>query len=89
VVDAKYVVEAGTSANRDHVYQALAYCTAARVRRGYVVYAQGPAQPSVHRIRGADIEIVQFPLDLSQPPAELLEQLDILASRIAGTSGTA
>lgn len=85
VVDAKYVIETGSSANRDHVYQVLAYCMATRVRRGYVVYAEGPAQPSVHRIHGADIEIVQYPLDLSQPPAVLLTQLAQLAVRIAGT----
>jgi 5-methylcytosine-specific restriction enzyme subunit McrC len=89
VVDAKYVIETGSSANRDHVYQVLAYCTAARVRRAYVVYAEGPAQPAVHRIQGTGIEIVQYPLNLSQPPAELLTQLDKLAARIAGTRNAA
>ena len=89
VIDAKYVIETGSSANRDHVYQVLAYCTAARVRRGYIVYAEGPSQPIVHRIPGADIEIVQYPLDLSQPPAELLTQLDGLAMQIAGGSSAA
>lgn len=84
VIDAKYVIETGSSANRDHVYQVLAYCTAAQVNRGYVVYAEGPAQPSVHRITGTDVEIMQYPLDLSQTPAGLLAQIDSLAARIAG-----
>ena len=53
VIDAKYVIETGSSANRDHIYQVLAYCTAAQVNRGHVVYAEGPAQPSVHRITGS------------------------------------
>jgi 5-methylcytosine-specific restriction enzyme subunit McrC len=86
VIDAKYVIETGSSANRDHMYQVLAYCTAARVRRGYIVYAEGPAQPAVHRIQGTDIEITQYPLNLSQPPTELLTQLDKLAAQIAGIS---
>lgn len=89
VIDAKYVIETGSSAHRDHMYQVLAYCTAARVRRGYVVYAEGPAQRSVHRITGTDIEIMQYPLDLSQTPAGLLAQIDSLAARIAGTSSAA
>jgi 5-methylcytosine-specific restriction enzyme subunit McrC len=86
VVDAKYVIETGSSAHRDHIYQVLAYCTAAQVSRGYVVYAEGPAQPSIHRINASDIEIVQYHLDLSKPPTELLSQLRKLAARIAGTT---
>jgi 5-methylcytosine-specific restriction enzyme subunit McrC len=86
VIDAKYVIETGSSAHRDHIYQVLAYCTAARVNRGYVIYAEGPKQPTVHQIHGTDIEIVQYPLDLSRSPAELLSQLAKLAARIAGTT---
>jgi 5-methylcytosine-specific restriction enzyme subunit McrC len=84
VIDAKYMIETGSSGHRDHLYQVLAYCTAARVRRGFVVYAEGPERASVHRILNSDIEIVQYPLDLSRPPAVLLAQLDELARRIAG-----
>jgi 5-methylcytosine-specific restriction enzyme subunit McrC len=86
VIDAKYVIETGSSANRDHIYQVLAYCTAAQVNRGYVIYAEGPAQPFVHRIRGTDIEIVQYPLDLSQSPSELLSELAKLAAQIVEIS---
>jgi 5-methylcytosine-specific restriction enzyme subunit McrC len=89
VIDAKYVIETGSSAHRDHIYQVLAYCTAAQVSRGYVIYAEGPAQPSVHQIHGTDIEIVQYPLDLAQPPVELLSQLAKLATRIAGITSAA
>ena len=89
VIDAKYMIETGSSAHRDHLYQVLAYCTAARVRRGYIVYAEGPSEPSVHHIRGTDIEILQYPLDLSQPVSDLLAQLAALAAQITGTTSAA
>jgi 5-methylcytosine-specific restriction enzyme subunit McrC len=85
VTDAKYTVTRGPKGHPDHLYQVVTYCTVLGVRRGFLVYAQGPeAGHRTLRIRGSDIEIVQYPLDLTQPPSNLLHQIQVLADEIAG-----
>lgn len=78
-VDAKYKAASpdGRYPNADQ-YQMLAYCTALRLPRAYLVYAQG-ADQAVRRIRNTAIEIVEYPLDLSDTPRGLLTQIDRLA----------
>lgn len=91
VFDAKYKLEGDSRGipNAD-VYQMLAYCTALRLGRGYLVYAKGEGEPLTHYIANVDppVEIVQYPLDLSAPPAGLLAQIDQLAETALG-SGSA
>jgi 5-methylcytosine-specific restriction enzyme subunit McrC len=87
VFDAKYKLEGDSRGipNAD-VYQMLAYCTALGLRRGYLVYAKGEGEPLTHHIANVDppVEIVQCPLDLNVPPADLLAQIDRLAETALG-----
>src|SRR5690625_4956861 len=80
VFDAKYI--AASSSNRypnaNH-YQLLAYCTALDVPVGWLVYAgRGPVRE--YRIANTDITIVEYPLDLSMEPEELLRRVARLAT---------
>jgi 5-methylcytosine-specific restriction enzyme subunit McrC len=79
VFDAKYKLEDASSGypNAD-VYQMLAYCTALRLKRGWLVYAEG-VNHGERRIRHTDIRVSPYPLDLSVPPSEILRQIDNLA----------
>jgi 5-methylcytosine-specific restriction enzyme subunit McrC len=79
VVDAKY--KAHTPA--PDAYQMLAYCTVYGLRHGHLVYVTGDQPPIRHVVRNAGVEIVCHALDLSKPPEALLEQVDLLAARIA------
>ncbi|NEE01148.1 McrC family protein [Phytoactinopolyspora halotolerans] len=76
VFDAKYKIERDDRGvpNAD-IYQMLAYCTALQLRRGYLVYAKGAAAPVVHEIVNTDpsVEVVQYPLDLSGSPQQILD----------------
>ncbi|OJV83562.1 MAG: restriction endonuclease [Cellulomonas sp. 73-92] len=84
VLDAKYKL--GTADGRypeADLYQVHAYCTALGLRRGWLVYAGSRAEgaaPSRHRIRNTEIDIVQWPLDVSRKPSELLRDVEQLAS---------
>ncbi|NNU27312.1 McrC family protein [Isoptericola sediminis] len=83
VFDAKYKLgsEDGGYPTSD-VYQMHAYCTALGLRRGYLVYAGSRAEgagASTHRILNTEIDVVQWPLDVRAVPAELLDQIDVLA----------
>ena len=73
IFDAKYKVSRsdGRYPNADH-YQMLAYCTALKVPRAWLVYAQGGAGPVVRRIVNTDVSVVEYPLDLRPEPEDLL-----------------
>ena len=79
MVDAKYKAAdpRGSYPNADH-YQMLAYCTALEVPTAWLVYAGG-GHPRRRRIVNTDITVVEYPLDLSANPRELLAQIDLLA----------
>lgn len=81
IFDAKYKVAdgAGQYPNADH-YQMLAYCTALQVPRAWLVYAQGSGGPVDRHVRYTQKHIVEYPLDLSAAPDDLLRQVDVLAS---------
>lgn len=83
VADAKYKAASWTGdyPNADK-YQMLAYCTALGVRRAWLVYAQG-GEPTVRRVRNSDVEIVEWPLDLSSSPQSLLRQVAALIESMA------
>jgi 5-methylcytosine-specific restriction enzyme subunit McrC len=80
IIDAKYKVSdaSGRYPNADH-YQMLAYCTALGVPRAWLVYAQGSGRPVGRKVRNSDVRIVEYPLDLSAPPSDLLRQISTLA----------
>ncbi|MFE4081284.1 restriction endonuclease [Paenarthrobacter sp. YIM B13468] len=84
VYDSKYTAagDAGASLNADH-YQLLAYCTALRVPTAWLVYA-GPGEMKLRRILNTDIDIVEYPLDLSLPPSEILAAVADLAEQSWG-----
>ena len=87
VADAKYKAASSTGRypNADK-YQMLAYCTALGVRRAWLIYAQG-GEPVLRRVRNTEIDLVEWPLDLSRTPDEILEQVAVLAREMARTSG--
>lgn len=84
VYDSKYgaATDFGASLNADH-YQMLAYCTALRVPTAWLVYA-GSGEIKLRRVLNTDIDIVEYPLDLSLPPSEILAAVADLANQSWG-----
>jgi len=84
VYDAQYRAgtDQGASLSADH-FQMLAYCTALRVPTAWLVYA-GAGEVKLRRILNTDIDIVEFPLDLSRPPSEILAAVADLAEQSWG-----
>lgn len=80
VADAKYKAasSSGDYPNADK-YQMLAYCTALGLPRAWLVYAQG-GEPITRRIVSSDVEITEWPLDLSMAPSEILARVSDLAT---------
>ncbi len=89
VGDAKYKVlkrsiAGGTSpAPQADIYQMLAYCTAANLPTGLLVYAAGEGNGAFHQIRHVDTTIEVAVLDITGPPETILEEVRQLADRIA------
>jgi 5-methylcytosine-specific restriction enzyme subunit McrC len=82
VIDAKYKAEKPTGYPNADLYQLLAYCTILGLPVGHLVYARGNASPARHVVRQAGIEILCHALDLSQPPEQLIGQMNNLAELI-------
>jgi 5-methylcytosine-specific restriction enzyme subunit McrC len=84
VLDAKYkAIDSGVMPNGD-AYQMLAYLTAYRLRRGYLVYARDSGEESRrHVIRNTDCEIVVTAIDVEQEPEVVLAQVRDLAADVA------
>ena len=84
VYNAKYKAasDLGASLSADH-YQMLAYCTALGVPTAWLVYA-GAGEVKLRRILNTDIDIVEFFLDLSRPPSEILAAIADLARQSWG-----
>ncbi|WP_397427770.1 5-methylcytosine restriction system specificity protein McrC [Pseudarthrobacter equi] len=82
--NAKYraATDSGASLTADH-FQMLAHCTALAVPTAWLVYA-GSGDIKLRRILNTDIDIVEFPLDLSLPPAEILAAVQDLARQSWG-----
>ena len=82
--NAKYraASDTGASLTADH-YQMLAHCTALAVPTAWLVYA-GKGEVKLRRILNTDIDIVEFPLDLSQPPSAILGSIKDLAGQSWG-----
>jgi 5-methylcytosine-specific restriction enzyme subunit McrC len=84
VYDAQYRARSdrGASLSADH-FQMLAYCTALQVPTAWLIYA-GAGEMKLRRILNTDIDIVEFPLDLSRPPSEILAAVADLAEQSWG-----
>jgi 5-methylcytosine-specific restriction enzyme subunit McrC len=84
VFDAKYKLASSTGeyANADH-YQMLAYCTALGVPVAWLIYAGG-GKNIRRRVKNTAIEVVAAPLDLAQPPEQVLAQISEIASDAVG-----
>jgi 5-methylcytosine-specific restriction enzyme subunit McrC len=80
IFDAKYKAANanGQYPNADY-YQMLAYCTALRLSRAWLVYASGGVERE-RRLRHTGITVVEYPLDLAVEPHVLLARIDALAN---------
>ena len=82
VLDAKYKSSVDAGARNADAYQMLAYCTALGIREAWLVHASagreaGPREPI--RVRGTDVVIQQWGLDLSVDPQAILGRIAALA----------
>ncbi|MFF4414904.1 McrC family protein [Streptosporangium sp. NPDC001559] len=83
VADSKYKISTGPGGHGADLYQMLAYCTVLGLGRGHLVYAEGDAEPYLHVVRGAGVEIVQHSIDLTLSPARLLGGVERIAESIS------
>ena len=60
----------------------LAYCTAADLPSGLLIYAAGEDEPAEYRINHAGKAIEVVALDLSGTPENILGKVDRLAERV-------
>ncbi|WP_283132818.1 5-methylcytosine restriction system specificity protein McrC [Rhizohabitans arisaemae] len=82
VADAKYKVGSRMGYPDADLYQMLAYCTALGLTEGHLLYAKGHAPHTAHRIKRAGITLHQHALELDQPPAGLLADIQTLAHHL-------
>ena len=82
VGDAKYKRLDEPGFRHADIYQMLAYCTAADLPSGLLIYAAGEDEPSEYRINHAGKTIEVTALDLSGAPEHILSGVDRLADRV-------
>ena len=82
VGDAKYKKLDGPGFRHADIYQMLAYCTAADLPSGLLIYAAGEDELAAYRINYAGKTIEVASLDLSGTPETILAEVDRLAERI-------
>jgi 5-methylcytosine-specific restriction enzyme subunit McrC len=93
VLDAKYKLgdDSGSYPTAD-LYQMHAYCTVLGLRRGFLVYAGSKAERLTvveHRVRGAEVALVTWPLDVSVSPGQLLRGVaDVARSAVPHAAST-
>lgn len=83
VVDAKYKAERPEGFPNADLYQMLAYCTVLELDEGHLIYAKGNEPVDRHTVQGSGVVIHCHALDLSAPPAKLLQQVDYLARLVS------
>ncbi len=81
VGDAKYKKPDGGFQHAD-IYQMLAYCTAADLPSGLLVYAAGEDTPGMYKIKHAGKTIEVASLDLRGAPEDILGEVRGLATRV-------
>ena len=82
VGDAKYKKLEQEGFRHADIYQMLAYCTAAALPAGLLVYAAGEADPAVHCIKHANKTIEIVSLDLSGCPQRILNKVNHIAQKV-------
>ena len=82
VGDAKYKNLGTVGFRHGDMYQMLAFCTAARLSYGLLIYAKGEGDPGKYQVKNANITIEVLWLDLSVPPQQILTEVDRLAEHI-------
>ena len=82
VGDAKYKRIVDTRVPNADLYQILAYAVALDLPGGMLIYAQGEAEPTTHRVRHAGKRLQVVAVDLSGSPAELLDGISKLAEGV-------
>ena len=88
VVDAKHKSIANQTMPNADAYQMLAYCTALRRHRGFLVYAKDSGERERrHVIRNSPYALDVRVLDVECEPDVLLSQVDELASVLAASAG--
>lgn len=79
---AKYKRIVDTRVPNADLYQILAYAVALDLPGGMLIYAQGEAEPTIHRVRHAGKRLQVVAVDLSGSPAELLDGISKLAEGV-------
>ena len=82
VGDAKYKKLDTPGFRHADIYRMLAYCTAADLPSGLLIYAAGEDEPAEYRINHAGKAIEVVALDLSGTPENILGKVDRLAERV-------
>ena len=82
VGDAKYKKTDPQGFEHADIYQMLAYCTAADLPSGLLIYAAGEDKPGAYKIKhtGKTIEVAS--LDLRGTPEAILDEVRRLAGRV-------
>ena len=82
VGDAKYKKLETQGFDHADIYQMLAYCTAADLPSGLLVYAAGESKPGAYKIKHAGKTIEVASLDLTGTPEAILGEVRRLAGRV-------
>ena len=82
VGDAKYKKLEPQGFRHADIYQMLAYCTAADLPSGLLIYAAGEDEPRSYRIKHAGKTIEVASLDLTGSPEAILAEVRQLADRV-------
>ena len=82
VGDAKYKKLDAPGFRHADIYQMLAYCIAADLPSGLIIYAAGEDEGGTHRINHAGKVIEVATLDLTGAPEYILGEVDRLAERV-------
>ena len=82
VGDAKYKRLAPSGFQHADIYQMLAYCTAADLPSGLLVYPKGGSDPGHYEIKHSGKTIEVNSLDLEGEPDDILSEIDRIAARV-------
>ena len=82
VGDAKYKRLDSAGFQHADIYQMLAYCTAANLTSGMLVYPAGEAEAGLYRIKHSGKTIEVASVDLNGSPSEILEEVGRVSERV-------
>ena len=82
VGDAKYKRLTPSGFQHADIYQMLAYCTAAGLPSGLLVYPKGESDPAQYRVKHSGKTIEVDSLDLEGEPDDILSEIDGIAARV-------